>query len=85
MKKHNDVFLVERHAEFLKLTVAEGEYRFEVDESSCTITMQSPVSGKFIYYLNESSGDWVSVQDGHIMEGMFVRDLIRQCNGVPKL
>jgi frataxin-like iron-binding protein CyaY len=85
MKKHNYLFIVERQANSLSLIVNDGEYTFEVDEDSHCIMMQSPVSGKFTYVLSSLTGDWVNDLDGHMIEGMFVRDLIRHCNGVPNL
>jgi frataxin-like iron-binding protein CyaY len=85
MKKHNYMFIVDREANSLKLTVADGVYAFEVDEDSHSIMLQSPVSGQFTYVLCASTGQWVNDLDGHMVEGMFVRDLIRHCNGVPNL
>ena len=85
MKRHNYLFVVDRQANSLKLTLTDGDYIFEVVEDFNCIQMTSPISGKFSYVLSASTGEWVDVHDGHLMEGMFVRDLIRQCNGVPAL
>mmetsp|Transcript_25412 Transcript_25412/g.45898 ORF Transcript_25412/g.45898 Transcript_25412/m.45898 type:complete len:277 (-) Transcript_25412:306-1136(-) len=46
-------------------------------------TLQSPLSGSFTYGYNASTGEWVGNEDGHSMIGMFTRDWIRQCRGVP--
>ena len=86
MKKHNDTFIV--HRDYNKLTLkigfGEDEYTLEINEDSSTVTMQSPLSGRFSYVLCSSTKNWVDEEDGHILEGMLVRDLIKQCNGVPQ-
>lgn len=46
-------------------------------------TLQSPLSGSFTYGYNAVTGEWVGNEDGHSMIGMFTRDWIRQCRGVP--
>lgn len=85
MKKHNDNFVVHRDYNKLTLTIGLGdEYSLEIDEDSNTVIMQSPLSGRFSYVLCSSTRNWVDEEDGHILEGMFVRDLIKQCNGVPQ-
>jgi frataxin-like iron-binding protein CyaY len=85
MKKHNDNFIVHRNYNKLTLTIGFGdEYSLEIDEDSNTVIMQSPLSGRFNYVLCSSTKNWVDEEDGHILEGMFVRDLIKQCNGVPQ-
>lgn len=87
MKRANEIFVVTRQANSLTITLppSDGEYSLEIDEDSQSILMQSPLSGKFCYVLSAVSGEWVNQEDGHSLEGMMVRDLIRQCNGVPKL
>ena len=47
------------------------------------ISLTSPVSGGYTYVLGADSNKFVGEEDGHSLEGMLVRDLIRQCNGVP--
>mmetsp|Transcript_6907 Transcript_6907/g.10944 ORF Transcript_6907/g.10944 Transcript_6907/m.10944 type:complete len:181 (+) Transcript_6907:40-582(+) len=87
MKKCNDVFTVTRDANRLTLELAPtyGEYSFEIFEDEHIIALQTPISGKFSYVLHSDTMEWVNQEDGHFCEGLFVRDLIRQCNGVPKL
>lgn len=87
MKKHNEVFVITRGASKLTVTLrpGEGEYSLEIYEDSFSIMMQTPLSGKFGYVLSAANGDWVNEEDGHTLEGMLVRDLIRQCNGFPNL
>ena len=48
------------------------------------ISLQSPLSGTFTYGLGRT-GEWESTEDGHALLGMFTRDFIRQCHGVPDL
>ena len=87
MKSCNDVFEIERDSQSLVLTLApaDGQYSFQIEETASSIFFQSPISGKFQYILSASTREWVSEEDGHLLEGMLVRDLIRHCNGLPKL
>lgn len=62
-----------------------GKYRIEMSLEEHMFEYTSPVSGKFLYVLSEDTGEWVGIDDGHLFEGMIVRDLIRQCQGLPKL
>lgn len=48
------------------------------------IALQSPLSGTFTYGFGRT-GEWESTEDGHALLGMFTRDFIRQCQGVPDL
>ena len=47
------------------------------------VTLQSPLSGSFSYVYNPTTKEWVGKEDGHSLLGMFTRDWIRQCRGVP--
>ena len=49
------------------------------------VTLQSPLSGSFMYIYNTSTKEWVGSEDGHSLLGMLTRDWIRQCSGVPDL
>ena len=49
------------------------------------ITLQSPLSGSYMYIYNVITKEWVGSEDGHSLYGMFTRDWIRQCSGVPDL
>ena len=93
MKKHNDVFKIIRsdskegmEMETLKIALkpGEGQYLFTIDEDMRTITMVSPMSGSYNYVLCAYTGQFVGMEDGHLCEGMLVRDLIRHCNGLPQ-
>lgn len=90
MKACNDVFVVSRSfneegAELsIRLKPGDGMYKLDVDERNCSLTLSSPMSGVHSYVLCSRTNDWLGMDDGHIMEGMFVRDIIRQANGVPK-
>ena len=53
--------------------------------SGGVVTLQSPLSGSFMYIYNASTKEWVGNEDGHSLLGMLTRDWIRQCNGVPDL
>ena len=90
MKACNDVFDVIRSKteEGEKLSIrlkgGDGTYVIQVDQRNCTMNLTSPMSGAYTYVLCGKSGDWLGMDDAHIMEGMLTRDLIRQCNGVPR-
>lgn len=47
------------------------------------VSLQSPLSGTFSYVYNVRNGEWEGTEDGHKLVGMFTRDFIRQCQGVP--
>jgi hypothetical protein len=88
MKDHNDVFDLERSNNdigpllTLDLKPGEGKYLFQVDETECTFILTSPMSGTYTYVLVPPDR-FVGMEDGHSLEGMIVRDLIRHCNGLP--
>ena len=90
MKSCNEVFDVTRSTndEGEKLTIrlqgGDGTYTIQIDERNFTMNLTSPMSGAYTYVLCSKSGDWLGMDDAHIMEGMLTRDLIRQCNGVPR-
>ena len=89
MKAKNDVFKVTRSSnesgENLTITLkpGEGQYIFQVDVEMKTMTMNSPMSGTYTYVCRYTD-DFVGMIDGHLCEGMLVRDLIRHCYGLPK-
>lgn len=91
MKAKNDYFVVERLdgeiGEVLRLDLGpkEGFYELEISEDECIFQYSSPISGQILYCLSSDSGEWVGCNDGHLFEGIFVRDLIRQCQGLPNL
>jgi hypothetical protein len=69
----------------IDLGPVDGQYTLIADEQRCVILFQSPISGQLLYNYNESTGNWCNVYDQHNLEGIFVRDLIRQIRGVPNL
>ena len=91
MKHQNDFFDVERFlgdmGEILSIDLGpkEGKYRIEMSIEDHLCEYSSPISGKVLYVLSAQTGEWVGSEDGHLFEGLLVRDLIRQCRGLPKL
>jgi hypothetical protein len=93
MVEHNDVFVIDYvprnayNAGSLTLTLSPelGMYELQVDDENRVLYFQTPISGKIVYILSKSTREWVSQDDGHLFEGLLVRDLIRQCNGLPNL
>ena len=90
MKAFNEEFILTRGSEemgdFLLLDLGPvlGQYTIQIDLEQHLLLFRSPISGQVVYILSESTGGWCGEQDGHSFEGLLVRDLIRQCNGVPK-
>lgn len=91
MKPLNDTFEVERFfgdmGEVLTINLGpkEGKYRIEMSLEDHMFEYTSPISGKVLYILSAETGEWVGIEDGHSFEGLLVRDLNRQCQGLPKL
>lgn len=91
LKSSNDDFILTRgHEEdigdfiMLDLGPVHGQYNIQVDLEEKAVIMQSPISGQILYILSASTGEWCGEVDGHRLDGLLVRDLIRQINGVPK-
>ncbi len=90
MKAHNDVFNVQRSTNeqgetlTLSLKPSEGQYVLQADNQLCTLSLRSPMSGKYTYVLCKNTNKFVGMEDNHSIEGMIVRDLIRHCNGLPQ-
>lgn len=91
MKRQNEIFEVERFfgelGEVLTIDLGpkEGKYRVEMSLEDHMFEYTSPISGKILYVLSVHTGEWVGYEDGHSFEGLLVRDLIRQCQGLPNL
>ena len=91
MKSKNEVFVISREdgdiGEIFKLDLGPsvGHYLIEISEDECLMQYSSPISGRILYFLSGSTNEWIAVDDGHSFEGIFVRDLIRQCQGLPNL
>lgn len=91
MKALNDTFIVKRVdgdiGEILTIDLGpkEGCYRIEISEMERMFEYTSPISGKLLYVLSAETKEWVGIEDGHLFEGLIVRDLLRQCRGMPKL
>eukprot|EP00529_Nitzschia_sp_RCC80_P030929 CAMPEP_0113513010 /NCGR_PEP_ID=MMETSP0014_2-20120614/39631_1 /TAXON_ID=2857 /ORGANISM="Nitzschia sp." /LENGTH=294 /DNA_ID=CAMNT_0000409379 /DNA_START=39 /DNA_END=923 /DNA_ORIENTATION=+ /assembly_acc=CAM_ASM_000159 len=91
MKSKNEVFVISREdgdiGEIFKLDLGPsvGHYLIEISEDECLMQYSSPISGQILYFLSDSTNEWLAVDDGHSFEGIFVRDLIRQCQGLPNL
>jgi hypothetical protein len=62
-----------------------GQYTIQVDLDQSLVTMTTPRSGQIAYILSQSTKEWVSLADGHVLEGMLVRELIHHAQGLPKL
>lgn len=88
MKHCNDIFEISRsrtkigNVLSIGLQPGYGSYIIQVDESSMTLTLNSPKSGIYTYALR-ADGEWAGVDDDHLLKGMLTRDLIQQCQGLP--
>jgi frataxin-like iron-binding protein CyaY len=92
MKRANDYFFITRGTEedmgdFLLIDLGPllGQYTLQIALDERCLLFQSPISGQFTYKLSENKGEWCGEDDGHAFEGLLVRDLIRQVNGIPNL
>lgn len=92
MQNCNDVFEITRIPRdysggqlTIRLQPKHGMYNFIVDEDNFAIIFSSPISGSYTYVLCSHTGKWLGEDDSHDLEGLLVRDLIRQCNGFPSL
>jgi len=92
MKSVNEVFEVDRRSDlnssesylYVRLKPGEGTYTLLIDEERTTLSLTSPISGGHTYVLCAESKEFVGEEDGHSLEGMLTRDMIRHCHGVPK-
>jgi frataxin-like iron-binding protein CyaY len=91
LEKINDPFLLTLSLDeemgqsiLLDLGPVNGQYTIQFDMDEQSLYYVSPISGKISYYLMDN-GEWCSRSDGHNFEGILVRDLIRQIQGVPDL
>ncbi|CAB9503507.1 expressed unknown protein [Seminavis robusta] len=87
MQAINDPFDVVRTIDSLTIQVdpSYGRYEIEVDYDEHILILRSPISGAHSYFFFNKTQEWVDTVDYHSLEGIFVRDLIRHCKGVPKL
>ena len=92
MELINDPFFLTKGSEddlgpflLLDLGPLKGQYTIQVDLEQSMVTMTTPRSGQIAYILSQSTNEWVSMTDGHALEGMLVRELIHQAQGLPKL
>lgn len=90
----NDPFILTRardpdvdDAEYILLELGPlyGQYTIQIVPEDCLVHYQSPISGAIQYFKSLEDGEWRSIDDGHIFQGLLVRDLLRQIQGVPKL
>jgi hypothetical protein len=92
MERVNDPFFLTRGYEedlgpfvLLDLGPLKGQYTIQIDLEQSLATMTTPRSGQIAYILSQSTKEWVSMTDGHVLEGMLVRELIHNAQGLPKL
>jgi hypothetical protein len=63
----------------------DGRYVLIADMGRRLVLFQSPISGHLLYEYHSRTKTWMNVQDGHNLEGIFVRDLCRKIKGYPNL
>ncbi|OQR95946.1 hypothetical protein THRCLA_22043 [Thraustotheca clavata] len=82
----NQVFRVERTKTPAKLTIQTETHSFElvVLTKVQKIEFTSPISGTRLYVYNSKSLRWEDEVDSHDVEGLFTRDLMRMCSGLPQ-
>ena len=93
MQAFNDYFVINRSLDgndsagpkiTIELSPGQGTLVLQADEQTLTMNLLSRLSGNYTYVLCNKTKEWRGIDDGHILEGLLTRDLIRQCNGVPK-
>ena len=92
MKAYNKTFVTKRSrgkiGEMFTIDLGPkaGLYQIETSVDEQVFEYTSPISGKLLYCLSSTTGEWVNTDDGHRFEGIFVRDLLRSnCIGLPDL
>jgi hypothetical protein len=94
MRRKNEVFVITRtrHNEqgsngsslAIDLKADFGSYKILVDMEHSRLIFQSPISGRLVYFLSAKTDEWLADPDGHSFVGMLVRDLNKQCQGLPE-
>jgi hypothetical protein len=79
-----DVVFVPGKALTIELREQRAKFAFSVLEDTQTIEFFSPNSGCRSYAWNTERRRWLSVTDGHDMEGLVTRDMMRFIYGVPE-
>mmetsp|Transcript_26996 Transcript_26996/g.74217 ORF Transcript_26996/g.74217 Transcript_26996/m.74217 type:complete len:229 (+) Transcript_26996:361-1047(+) len=92
MKASNETFVTKRSdgeiGEMFSIDLGPkvGVYQMEVSLDEQVFEYTSPISGKLLYCLSSTTGEWINMEDGHQFEGILVRDLLRSnCIGLPDL
>lgn len=62
-----------------------GNYVFKADSEFNMILVSSPTSGVSKYYFDQVEERWVCNKDGHLLDELLMRDLLRNCKGYLKL
>ena len=88
LKEANPSFSCELTAsERVDIAIANehGEARFELTLQTAKEQLQlySTISGLQHYEFSAATGTWINTEDGHDMEGLLTRDLLRLCVGCP--
>lgn len=82
MKAENPGMAVVTERGSLKVSLTSGEFVVRRGDGQ-RLVLESPVTGVRVYCYHEEKKRWVSEEDGHDFEGLFVRDLMRHAFGVP--
>ena len=74
-------------SERVDITIANdhGEARWELSTKPAVEQLQlySTISGVLDYEYSDVKGKWINADDGHDLEGLLMRDLLRICVGCP--
>jgi hypothetical protein len=88
MRHKNDPFEVNLSKNFDALTIdmgSNGRLSLEIDEVNKCISMESPYSGSYNFFLSEETREWLGINYSHKLKGIFVRDLNQNCERIPDL
>jgi frataxin-like iron-binding protein CyaY len=69
----------------LTLSPSIGSYELSIDRPNQRLILFSPSSGIFKYEWSTRHESWVNETDEHFLVELLVRELLKHCQGVPKL
>jgi frataxin-like iron-binding protein CyaY len=85
MVEANPAFILDYSNDELKLDVGErGCFILKIDYEVEKLNFLTPISGVFEYEYDESTHEWVGVEDRHDIREMITRDLLRYFRGCPQ-
>ena len=85
MNEEFDLSLAPSDRLTLNLAPTVGTYELSIDRPNQRLLLFSPASGVFKYQWSARTEAWVNESDEHFLVELLVRELLKTCQGVPKL